>query len=118
MRMSGDIGTRADVPITRIATLSDHKLVVDDEAQTAKRFSLILDRLKREMELSGSQTAPAEPQALAQLLTMAATRSQTGQQFNDYMNMIRPLAGHEGNVFVILGGAVPSWDLSALAPRG
>ena len=116
MRMSGDIGTRADVPITRIATLSDHKLVVDDEAQTAKRFSLILDRLKREMELSGSQTAPAEPQALAQLLTMAATRSQTGQQFNDYMNMIRPLAGHEGNVFVILGGAVPSWDLSALAP--
>ncbi|HKR63767.1 MAG TPA: DUF4388 domain-containing protein, partial [Thermoanaerobaculia bacterium] len=43
--------------------------------------------------------------------------SQTGQQFNDYLNILRPLTGgKEGNIFVILGGAMPSWDLPSLAP--
>jgi hypothetical protein len=117
MRVSGDISTRVAEPVTRIATLAGNAPVFDEDAQTAKRFSLILDRLQREQESGGPQAAPAEPQALAQLLTMAAARSQTGQQFNDYMNMIRPLTGgKEGNVFVILGGAVPSWDLSGIAP--
>lgn len=117
MRLSGDVGGAREAPVTRIATLSGNRPIVDEDAQTAKRFSLILDRLKREMDSAGPQAAPAaEPQALAQLLTMAASRSQNGQQFNDYVNMIRPLAGPEGNVFVILGGGVPSWDLSSIAP--
>lgn len=45
---------------------------------------------------------------------MAAARSQTGEQLNQYLEQLRPLAG--GNVFVILGGAVPSWDLAGMAP--
>ena len=116
MRMSGETNIRFESSITRIPTLSGQTPIVDEEAQNAKRFSLILDRLNREMENGGQHGGQPEPEALAQLLTMAATRSQTGQQFNDYMNMIRPLTGKEGNVFVILGGAVPSWDIASLAP--
>jgi hypothetical protein len=117
MRMSDETTIHAAIPTMRMPTLSGQTPVPEDEGQVAKRFSLVFDRLKREMESSTSETAQPEPQALAQLLTMAATRSQTGQQLNDYMNMIRPLTGgKEGNVFVILAGGVPSWDMASLAP--
>ena len=88
-----------------------------EDEETAKRFSLIVDRLQRQMEKGGPQSAPADPRTFAQLLTMAASRSQSGEQFSDYLKMIQPLAGgKEGNVFVILGGAVPTWDIAALSP--
>jgi hypothetical protein len=118
MRLSGEVDARFQAPVTRIATMTNVPVpvAVDDDAQNARRFSQILDRLKHEMETGGLQNPQEQPQALAQLLTMAASRSQTGQQLNDYLQMIRPLAGNEGNVFVILGGAVPSWDMNAISP--
>src|SRR5664279_2305769 len=87
------------------------------EMHLAKQFSLIFDRLTREKAEAGSKEAPAEPQAIAQLLAMAATRSQNAQQLNQYLEQLRPLAGGgEGNVFVILGGGMPSWDVASLMP--
>lgn len=79
-------------------------------------MSLILERLNAPVPSeSGQPAAPADPQAIAQMLTMAAASSKNGQQLNDYMEQIRPLAGAAGgNVFVILGGALPSWDLPQL----
>jgi Domain of unknown function (DUF4388) len=89
------------------------------EAQTAKRFSMIVDRLTQQMQTAGPQGAQPDVHAVAQLLTMAAARAQSGQQLNDYLEQIRPLAGgKEGNVFVILGGAMPGWDLPDMAPGG
>jgi uncharacterized protein DUF4388 len=121
MRMSRDLtlAPRGDVQVIpqRLPTFSGNVPLVDEEAQMAKRFSLILDRLTRQMSAGGQMPAQAEPQALAQLLTMAASRAQTGQQFNDYVNQIRPLTGgKEGNVFVILGGGMQSWDMPNIAP--
>ncbi|HEY2321368.1 MAG TPA: hypothetical protein VGJ82_00765, partial [Thermoanaerobaculia bacterium] len=122
MRMSGDLTLVPRGPVTpivqRLPTFSGNVPFVDEEAQMAKRYSLILDRLTRQMATTGGQTmAQAEPQALAQLVTMAANRAQNGQQFNDYLNQIRPLTGgKEGNVFVILGGGMQSWDLPNVAP--
>jgi hypothetical protein len=87
----------------------------DDDAHATRRLSLILERLGAARSDSGQLPAPADPQALAQMLTMAAASSRNGQQFNDYMEQIRPLAGAAGgNVFVILGGAMPSWDIPHL----
>lgn len=88
------------------------------EAQVAKQFSLIFDRLTREKADAGSKGAPADPQAIAQLLSMAATRSQNAQQLNQYLEQLRPLGGGEGNVFVILGGGMPSWDVANVLPGG
>ncbi|HEY2092219.1 MAG TPA: DUF4388 domain-containing protein [Thermoanaerobaculia bacterium] len=122
MRMSRDLtlaprGETSPI-VQRLPTFSGNVPLVDEEAQMAKRFSLILDRLTRQMATSGGQTAAqTEPQALAQLLTMAANRAQNGQQFNDYLNQIRPLTGgKDNNVFVILGGGMQSWDLPNIAP--
>jgi len=91
--------------------------VSDVEAQAAKQYSLIFDRLTREKAEAGPKGAVADPQAIAQLLSMAASRSQNAQQLNQYLDQLRPLAGGgEGNVFVILGGAMPSWDVANLLP--
>ena len=117
MRISRRTGAVRSEDVVRLPTLSNVAVpVVDEDAELAKRFTLIYDRLQRQMQ-SGGQNAPADPRAFAQLLTMAASRSQSGQQFNDYFKMIQPLTGgKEGNVFVILGGAMPSWDLAGLSP--
>ena len=97
-------------------TLSVATPVSDDEAQAAKHYSLIFDRLSREREAAGPKSE-ADPQAIAQLLAMAATRSQNAQQLNQYLDQLRPLAGGgDRNVFVILGGALPSWEVANLAP--
>jgi hypothetical protein len=89
----------------------------DSEAHAAKQYSLIFDRLTREKAALGNKAAEADPQAIAQLLAMAATRSQTAEQLNQYLDQLRPLAGGgDKNVFVILGGALPSWDVANFAP--
>lgn len=98
-------------PIPKVAG----PVVSAEEAHAAKQYSMIYDRLTREMATAGPQAAQ-DPQAIAQLLAMAATRSQTGQQLNQYLEQLRPIAGKEGNVFVILGGAMPSWDMPNMAP--
>src|ERR1051326_2193609 len=122
MRMSGNLTLVPREQVTPIAqrlpTFAGNVPLVDEEAQMAKRYSLILERLTRQMAASGGQTmAQPEPQAPAQLLTMAANRAQNGQQFNDYLNQIRPLTGgKDNNVFVILGGGMQSWDLPNVTP--
>src|SRR5438874_5158390 len=122
MRLSRDVtAARAEAQSVKVTTLAAKAPppAEDDDAQLAKRFTLVLERLTKQMEGAGQQqdASQANPQALAQLLTMAANRSHNGQQLNDYLNMIRPLTGgKEGNVFVILGGGVPAWDLPTLAP--
>jgi hypothetical protein len=99
----------------QMPTLIPPAASTETEAQVAKQFSLIFDRLTREKADAGSKGAPADPQAIAQLLAMAATRSQNAQQLNQYLEQLRPLGG-EGNVFVILGGGMPSWDMANLLP--
>ena len=92
--------------------------VTQEEAQAEKRFSMIFDRLTRQMQSGAAEGAQPDTQAIAQLLTMAAIRSQTGQQLNQYLEQLKPLAGSkEGNIFVILGGAMPSWDMPNVAPN-
>jgi len=98
-------------PLTNVAPVNE------GEAQAAKQYSLIFDRLTREREAAGSKGVEADPQAFAQLLAMAATRSNTAEQLNQYLDQLRPLAGGgDKNVFVILGGALPSWDVANFAP--
>jgi len=108
---------QTSVAPARMPALTSVAPVNEGEAQAAKQYSLIFDRLTREREAAGSKGLEADPQAFAQLLAMAATRSNTAEQLNQYLDQLRPLAGGgDKNVFVILGGALPSWDVANFAP--
>jgi len=89
-------------------------LTLTEDPQSARRFSLIMDRVTQQLESGGAQGAAPDTQAVAQLLTLAAARSQTGGQLDAYLEQLRPLTGKEGNIFVILGGALPGWDPATL----
>ena len=93
-------------------------LALAEDPQSARRFSLIMDRVTQQLESAGATGAAPDNQAVAQLLTLAAARSQTGGQLDAYLEQLRPLTGHEGNIFVILGGALPGWDPATLAAAG
>jgi len=115
MRMSRDT-SHSTTDVVRLPTFSGRTVVPDSDALNARRFSLIVDRLTKEMQSGGGDAQP-DSQAVAQLLTMAAARSQNGQQLNDYLEQIRPLTGgKDNNVFIILGGAMPSWDIPGALP--
>lgn len=94
------------IPIA-VPAASPLPVVAADDPLNARRFSLIMDRVAQ-------QGAQPDAQAVAQLLTLAAARSQTGGQLDAYLEQLRPLTGKEGNVFVILGGALPGWDPTML----
>src|SRR5258708_26956367 len=59
----------------RMPTLSVVTPTSESETQAAKQYSLVFDRLTREQASVGNKGAEADPQAIAQLLAMAATRS-------------------------------------------
>src|ERR1051326_6316188 len=75
-------------------------MTLAEDPQSARRFSLIRDRVAQQGE-------QPDQQAVAQLVTLAAARSQTGGELDAYLEQLRPLTGQEGNIFVILRGALP-----------
>jgi hypothetical protein len=88
---------------------------VDSEvAQTAKRFSLIIERLSRKMEGAGAAT----PQAVGQLVSLAAASSRNEAELEEYIKRVKPIAGDkkDANLFKLLGDSLPAWDV--VTPKG
>ena len=113
MRLSRNIST-ARIDLTASSQRSEAKAppLDGDAAQTAKRFSLIIERLSR-----GVAGAPATPQAVGQLVSLAAVSSRNEQELGEYMQRLKPVAGevaaHDANLFKLLGDSLPAWDLVA-----
>ena len=97
-------------------------------ARSARRLSLVVDRLTRFLPGRGG-AAPAEaaggtaagPTAVpaqaedtsAQLVTMAAASSTSEEELERYVQSIRPFTGEgeTSNLIRILAGSVPAWDI-------
>src|SRR5262249_14395356 len=85
-----------------------------DMAQTAKRFSLIIERLSRRM----GDSKPT-PQAVGQLVSLAAASSRNEAELSEYLKRVKPISGDTSddvNLFKVLGDSLPSWDFVA-APK-
>src|SRR5207253_2302736 len=64
-----------------------------EAALTAKRFSLIIERLSR--QVGGGGGGPVPPQAVAQLVSLAAASASNEQELNEYMKRVKPIAGEQ-----------------------
>jgi hypothetical protein len=100
---------------------------LDVVTRSARRLSLVMERLSKHVPQGGPSPAPADAaapqpygteQPLAQLMTMAAASSSSQQELDRYLATFRPMAsGREAdNLFSILADAIPSWDIAA--PEG
>lgn len=121
MRDSRSIApTKVDLAGQHISTATPARKAAaaagDGEAQTARRLSLVIERLSRQITggtAAGSPAPRVTPQAAAQLVTMAAASSGDNGQLAEYMERLRPITGHgqDVNVFHILGEGMPSWEV-------
>src|SRR5690348_12847852 len=88
MRLSRNISA-GGAEINLASSRAEPKAAADaGTAQTAKRFALIIDRLARKLEQE-----PATPQAVGQLVSLAAASSRNEAELAEYMQRIRPVAG-------------------------
>ena len=93
-------------------------------ARSARRLSLVIDRLTRLLPGKGAHAAPipavaaAVPDAPreepgAQLVTMAAASSTSEQELQSYIESIRPYTGNaqSDSLFRLLASSVPGWEI-------
>jgi len=84
-----------------------------EDVGSLRRLSVILDRLEREMSKSGGSSpggGSAVPFA-SQALAAAARTSQTGKEFEQYLERLREMGlnVNTGDVFKSLGSSLPGW---------
>jgi hypothetical protein len=84
-----------------------------EDVGSLRRLSVILDRLEREMSKSGAG-APGVSSAVpfaSQALAAAARTSQTGKEFEQYLERMREMGlnVNTGDVFKSLGSSLPGW---------
>ena len=98
----------------------------DVAAKTARRFSLVIDRLMRK----GGGTIPPQPapvadipvaaqvQPMAQLAAMAAETSSSEEELNRFVDSLKPLTGGkpQSDIISVLAANVPGWEI--VTPEG
>jgi hypothetical protein len=112
------------VNIARAETATKTPPASSEEARSARRFGLVIDRLSRLLG-AGKPAAPAlQPAELpreqpgADLLTMAVAGSSSEKELQDYIDTLRPYTGNSdpANLLRILASSLPEWDL--VVPAG
>ncbi|HEY3053716.1 MAG TPA: DUF4388 domain-containing protein [Thermoanaerobaculia bacterium] len=92
-------------------------------SRTARRFSLVIDRLLRKGAAVPSAAATAaaaptdEPSELpfAQLVSMAAESASSEEELNQFVETLKPITGHREtkDLIGILASGVPGWEIVA-----
>jgi hypothetical protein len=95
-------------------------------ARSARRFSLVVDRLARMLpgtapstsgDVQGQPLQPAAP--TAEMVTMAAASSTSSRELESYLETLRPYTGDsQENLFRILARGIPGWELMPTGDAG
>ena len=127
LRDSREIGSATvGVHLTRLESANVVKQsapteVTGDVARTARRLSLVIERLSERVAsaVSGSAT-PSSPQQFtvdpnaSQLVAMAAASSTSEQELEEYIRTLQPYTGESDpdKLFKVLADGVPKWEIA------
>jgi len=93
--------------------------VSDVVARSARRFSLVIERLAKHLPFVAASPEPqAQPQPAAQLVSMAAASATSEAELKEYVRELTPYTGGESDpakLFHVLASDVPKWEV-ALPP--
>lgn len=92
-------------------------VVTDVVAKTARRLSMVVERLSRRLPSSSAPVAEADqpqPQPAAQLVTMAAVSSKSEEELAAYMKQLASFTGEADpeKLLHVLATNVPRWDIA------
>jgi len=113
------LGGQTEHPKPKTGVLSDVA------AKTARRFSLVIDRLMKKAGGGAAEPvanpdvpAAAQIQPMAQLAAMAAENSTSEEELNQYVDSLKPLSGGKpaSDIISVLAASVPGWEI--VAPEG
>lgn len=94
--------------------------VSDVAARTARRLSLVIERLAKHLPFAGASPepqaqSPAQPQPAAQLVSMAAASATSEAELQAYVRELKPYTGGESDpakLFHVLAADVPRWEVA------
>ena len=84
--------------------------------RSARRLSLVIERLAKHLPFVGSSPEPqAQPQPAAQLVSMAAASATSEAELNEYVHQLKAYTGGESDpskLFHVLASDVPQWEVA------
>lgn len=94
--------------------------VSDVAARTARRLSLVIERLAKHLPFAGASPelqaqSQAQPQPAAQLVSMAAASATSEAELQAYVRELKPYTGGESDpakLFHVLAADVPRWEVA------
>ena len=90
--------------------------VGDVAARTARRLSLVIERLTKHLPFGSASPEPqAQPKPAAQLVTMAAASARSEEELQAYVSELKPYTGGESDpakLFHVLAADVPQWEVA------
>lgn len=102
---------KQDAPKAATATT-----VSDVAARTARRLSLVIERLAKHLPFASASPEPqAQPRPAAQLVSMAAASATSEAELQAYVRELKPYTGGESDpakLLHVLAGDVPQWEVA------
>ena len=91
--------------------------VGDVAARTARRLSLVIERLAKHLPFgqSTSSEPQAQPKPVAQLVSMAAASARSEEELQAYVSELKPYTGGESDpakLLHVLAADVPQWEVA------
>jgi hypothetical protein len=98
--------------------------VADVASKTARRLSLVIERLAKHLPFGQSSSAApsaplpeaqAQPRPAAQLVSMAAASARSEAELQQYVSELKPYTGGEtdpAKLFHVLAADVPQWEVA------
>jgi len=85
-----------------------------DVARTARRLSLVVDRLSQNAAIAGAVGPQLPAEQNAQLVQMAAASSTSEAELEEYIRTLQPYTGESDpdKLFKVLADAVPKWEIA------
>jgi len=112
-------GTPTVVPISREREKEAPRsagTVADVASRTARRLSLVIERLAKHLPFAATSPEPqAQPKPAAQLVTMAAASAKSEAELQAYVRELKPYTGGEtdpAKLFHVLAADVPQWEVA------
>jgi hypothetical protein len=88
-------------------------MMTEESARTARRLSLVVDRLAQRMA-GGATPSPLPVEHNAQLVQMAAASATSEAELEEYIRTLQPYTGESDpdKLFKVLADAVPKWEIA------